>query len=81
MKYKIKFFHEKLVVYHAITSLIVRYTTNISWKIVILYFTLYILYFNNSILSRSTIYVILARQEILPEDDALTSKHVGVNHM
>ena len=46
-----------------------------------LLFTLYILYFNNSILSRSTIYVILARHEELPEDDALTSKHVGANYM
>ena len=40
-----------------------------------------LLYFNNSVLSRSTIYVILARHEGLPEDDVLTSKHVGANHM
>ena len=42
---------------------------------------LYILYFNISILSRTTIYVILTRHEGLPEDDVLTSKHVGANHM
>ena len=47
---------------------------------VILYFVFHILYFNNSILSR-TIYVILARHEELPEDDVLTSKHVGADHM
>ena len=46
-----------------------------------LYFVLHILYFNNYILSRSTIYVILARHEELPEDDLLTLKHVGANHM
>ena len=62
-------------------DLIVRYTTNSLWTMVILYSVFYILYFNNSILSRSTIYVILARHEELPEDDVLTSKHVGVNHM
>ena len=44
-----------------------------------LYFV--ILYFNNSILSRSIIYVILARHEELREDDVLTSKRVGANHM
>ena len=43
---------------------------------IILYFILYILYFNNDILSR-TIYVILAGRKRLPEDDVLTSKHVG----
>ena len=45
----------------------------------------YILYFNNYILSRSTIYVILARHkgipEGIPEDDVLRSKHVGANHI
>ena len=50
-------------------------------KNVILYFILYILYFNISILSRLTIYVILARHEVLPEDGILTSKHVEANHM
>ena len=49
------------------------------WKIIISYFVLRILYFNNSILSRSTIYVILARHEKLPEDEVLESKHVGAN--
>ena len=44
-------------------------------------FVLRILYFNNSILSISTIYVIVARLEELPEDDVLTSKHAGANHM
>ena len=39
------------------------------------------LYFNKSILSRSTIYVILARQKGLPEEGILMSKHVGANHM
>ena len=48
---------------------------------VILYFILYILYFKNSILSRSTIYVILTTHEEFPEDDVLTSKHVAANHM
>ena len=47
----------------------------------ILYFILYILYFNISILSRTTINVILARHEVIPEDDVLPSKHVGANHM
>ena len=37
----------------------------------------YIIY----ILSISTIYVILARHEELPEYDVLTSKHVAANHM
>jgi hypothetical protein len=46
------------------------------------YYRIYnIIYFNNSILSRSTIYVILARHKGLPEDDVLTSKHVVANHM
>ena len=49
--------------------------------IVILHFVLRILYFNNSILSISIMYVILARHESPPEDDVLTSKHVGANHM
>ena len=40
-----------------------------------------LLYFNNSILSVSTIYLILARHKGLPEDDVLTSKHVAANHM
>ena len=31
--------------------------------------------------SRSTIYLILARHKGLPEDDVLTSKHVAANHM
>ena len=39
------------------------------------------LYFNNPVLSRSTIYVILARHQRIPEDDVLMSKHVGANHM
>ena len=43
---------------------------NISWMI-ILYLILYILYFNNYILSRSTIYVILATHKRLPEYDVL----------
>ena len=63
-----------------VKDLIVRYTTNILWKI-ILYFVPHISYFNNSVLSRATIYVILARHEELPEDDVLASKHVGANHM
>ena len=42
---------------------------------------LWLLYFNISILSRSTIYVILARHVGLPEDDVLASKHVGANQM
>ena len=46
-----------------------------------LYFVLHILYFNNYILLISTIYVILAMHEGLPEDDVLTSKHVVANHM
>ena len=62
-------------------DLTVRHTTNILWEIVTLYCVLHILYFNNSILSGSTIYVILARHEELPEDDVLTSKHVAANHM
>jgi hypothetical protein len=36
------------------------------------YFVLHTLYFNNYILSRSTVHVILARHEGLPEDDVLT---------
>ena len=39
------------------------------------------LYFINSILPKTAIYVILARHEGLPKDDVLTSKHVGANHM
>ena len=46
-----------------------------------LYLIIYILYFNNSILSISTIYVILAMHEGLPEEEVLTSKHVAANHM
>ena len=49
--------------------------------IITLYFILYILLFNNYILSRTTIYVILARRKRLPEDGVLTSKHVAANHM
>ena len=45
------------------------------------YFVLCILYFNISILSRLTIFVILARHKRLPEDDVLKSKHVVANHM
>ena len=32
-------------------------------------------------MQNQTIYVILARHKGLPEDDILTSKHVGTNHM
>ena len=39
------------------------------------------IYFNNYILSKSPIYVILARHKRLPEGDVLTSKHVIANHM
>ena len=46
--------------------------------IVVLYFVFY--YFNNYILSGSTIYVILVKHKGLPEDDVLTSKHVAANH-
>ena len=56
-------------------------TTSISRTAAISYFILYILYFNTYILSRSTIHVILARHKGLPEDDVLTSKHVGANPM
>ena len=49
--------------------------------VVAVYTSVLMLYFNNSILSRSTMYVILARREELPEDDVLTSKHVGANRM
>ena len=31
--------------------------------------------------ARTTIYVMLARHEGLPEDDVLKSKHVGANHL
>jgi hypothetical protein len=48
---------------------------------IILYFVVHILYFNNSILSITTMYVILARHEELPEDEVLTSKHVAENNM
>ena len=56
-----------------------EYTTNISC-IIILYVILHILYFNNYILSISTIHIILTRCKKLPEDDVLMSKHVGANH-
>ena len=46
-----------------------------------LHLIFYILHFSNYILSRSTIYVILAKHKGLPEDDLLTSKYVGANHM
>jgi hypothetical protein len=35
----------------------------------------------HSILSSSTIYMILAWHEDLPEDGLLTSKHVGANYI
>ena len=59
-----------------------QYKIIIFHKMLVVYnFILYILYFNNSVLSRTTIYVILARHKGLPEDDVLTSKHVVANHM
>ena len=71
---------ERLYIQPPRKNLIVRHTTNVLRKIIILYFVLHILYFNNSILSISTMPVILTRHEELPEGDVLTSKHVGVNH-
>ena len=58
---------------------ILKYTLLYFNKLILLKYAL--LYFNNHILSRSTIYVILARHISLPEDGVLTSKHVGANHM
>ena len=36
-----------------------------------------VVYHTTRSLSKSTIYVILARHKMLPEDDVLSSKHVG----
>ena len=84
MEYKITTVHEMLVVCRTTSSVrvgciykrvdvVAVHSHNIN--------SLHILYFNNYILSRPTIYVILARHKGLPEDDVLTLKHVGANHM
>jgi hypothetical protein len=77
-------FYRNLCIYiyiYVCVCVCVHTDINILLKTVILYFILNILYFNNSILSISTIYVMLARHEELPENYLLTSKHVAANHM
>ena len=51
-----------------------------SYERLLFYFIHYILYFNSSILSISTIYVILVRYEELHEDGVLMSNHVEADH-
>ena len=72
MKYKITFSHNMLVVYRTIRSLC---GGCIYKRVDVMAVRVWCL------LSRTTIYVILARHEELAEDDVLTSEHVGENHM
>ena len=78
MKYKITIFHEILVVCRTVSSL---RGGCIYKRVDVTAVRVWCLHFNNYILLRSIIYVILARQKELPEDDVLTSKHVGANRM
>ena len=58
----------------------IKKKTNFVSLIMIIYAS-YFICLNNYILSKSTVYVILARHKRFREDGVLTSKHVGANHM